>query len=90
MDHVGDGEGGPSFAAGASDKYLRSTPAPLPPAPSPAPGGAAVTTVDSASDDDDTGPKTFNTTGQSTVPVAQQAEMSGSSRVSRVPKAEMT
>ena len=31
MGHVGDGEGGPSTAAGASDKSLLSTPA--------APGG---------------------------------------------------
>ena len=75
MGHVGDGEGGPSSAAGASDKSLPSTPA----APA-APGGPAVTTVDSVSDDDESGPKTFsNTTGQSTAPVAQQAEMTGSS-----------
>ena len=66
MGHVGDGEGGPSSAAGASDKFLPSTPAAPGPAPAPspaAPGGPAVTTVDSGSDDDDdTGPKTFNTT----------------------------
>ena len=69
MGHVGDGEGGPSSAAGASDKSLPSTPAAPAPAPAPAPGGPGVTTVDSGSDDDDSGPKTFsNTTGQSTQP----------------------
>ena len=66
MGHVGDGEDGPSTAAGASDKSLPSTPQ--------APGGPAVTTVYSGSDDDHSGQKTFNTTGQSTVPAAQQAE----------------
>ena len=78
MDHVGDGQGGPSSAAGASNESLPSTP-PLPaPAPSLAPGGPALTTVDSGTDDDDSGPKTFfNTTDQSTVPVAQPAEMTG-------------
>ena len=70
MGHVGDGEGGPSSAAGASDKSLLSTPAAPAPAPPPAPAGPRVTTVDSGSDDDDdNGPKTFsNTTGQSTQP----------------------
>ena len=72
-------EGGPSSAAGASDKSLPSTPA----APSSPDSGG--------DDDDDSGPKTFsNTTSQSTAPVAQQAEMTGSSRVPRVLKAEMT
>ena len=94
--HVGDGESGPSSAAGASDKSLPTTPAgsaPAPAAPGPAPaapGGPAVTTIDNGSDEDDSGPKAFsNTTGQST-PVTQQAEMTGSSRVPRVPQAEMT
>ena len=84
MGHV---EGGPSSAAGARDKFLPSRPAaPAPAAPAAPPGGPAVTSVDSGSDDDDSGPKTFsNTTGQSTVPVAQQAEMTGSSGVPRVP-----
>ena len=52
----GDGEGGPSSAAGASDKSLPGT---------PAPGGPGVNTVDSGSDDDDSRPKTSsNTMGQ--------------------------
>ena len=69
MGHVGDGESGPSFAAGASDKSLPSTQAAAPPPPPPAPGSPGVTTVDSGSDDVDSGPKTFsNTTGQSTQP----------------------
>ena len=83
------GKAGHRLQQGRATRYLPSTPA----APAPAaPGGPAVTTVDSGSDDDDdSGPNTFsNTTGQSTVPVAQQAEMTGSSRVLRVPKAEMT
>ena len=71
----GDGEGG------ASDKSLPSTPA-----------APAVTTAVDSGGDDDSGPKTSNTTGQSTVtiPKAQQAEMTESSRVPRVPGAEMT
>ena len=70
MGHVGDGEGGPSSAAGASDKSLPRTPAAPAPAAPPPPGGPGATTVDSGSDDDDdSGPKTFsNTTGQSTQP----------------------
>ena len=89
----GDGDGGLSSAARASDQSLPSTPAAAPPPPPAPPGGPAVTTVDSGNDDDDdSGPKTLsNTTGQSTAPVAQQAKMTGSSRVLRVPnKAEMT
>ena len=70
MGHVGDGEGGPSSAAGASDKSLPSTPAAPAPASAPpaAPGGPAVTTVDCGSDDDvDRGPNTCSsTTGHST------------------------
>ena len=46
-----------------------------------------LTTLDRGSDDVDNGPNTFsNTTGQSTAKVAQQAEMTGSSRVPRLPK----
>ena len=47
MGHVGDGEGRPSSAAGASDKSLPITPA----APAPAPaarGGPVVAAVDIA------------------------------------------
>ena len=73
MGHAGDGEGGPSSAAGANDKSLPSAPAAAAPTLPPAPGGPEITTVDSGSDDDDSELKTSNTTGQSTV--AQQAEM---------------
>ena len=93
MDHPCDSEGGPSSAAGASDKYLPSTPARSKPTPTPAaPGGPSVATETNGSDDDnDSGPKTsYNTTGRSIVPVAQQADMTWSSRVPSVPKAEMT
>ena len=42
----GDGKGGPSSAAGASDNFLPITPAPPAPAPPAAsPGGPAVTTA---------------------------------------------
>ena len=65
MGHVGDGEGGASSAGGSNDKSLSSTPAASAPAPARAPGDPVVTTVDSGSDDVDSGPKTFsNTTGQ--------------------------
>ena len=62
MSDVGDGEGGPSSAAGASDK---SNPPPITPTPAPAaPNDPAITTVVSGVGDDDCGPKTFsNTTG---------------------------
>ena len=83
LGHVGGWDGGPSSAAGAIDKSQLSSLA--------APGCPAVTSVDSGGGDDDRWPKTFfNTTSQSTALVAQQADMTGSSQVLRVPKAEMT
>ena len=68
MGHVGDGEGGPSSAAGASDKSLPSTPAAPAPAPPTAPRGPGVTTVDNGSDNECRSKTFSNTTGQSTQP----------------------
>ena len=82
--HILDWEGGPSSAAGASDKSLPSTPAVQAPA---ALGGPAVSTVHSGSDNGVIVGNRPNLTPR--VNQQSRAQTTGSARVPRVPRAEL-